>query len=210
MEETQYRFWGYVRYIMRIIRTKASTRGASKKGKAFERSIVDKILKAFISSGYTDFASLQKSDLIRTPQSGANYEKGDIVKRAEILKRTFPFCIECKANESFPILEELISSVALGKPHSVWWSAWRQANRQAKEMGEMPLLVWKLSRFPVMCAFQYDKWIIVTLFSVFLSHAVNVAVSILSEGGEFNKKLYLRDLSNNFSLGVLCKFKVKS
>lgn len=63
----------------------------------------------------------------------------------------FPFCVECKAHESFDY-------------HQFWTGLgpftgfWRQACDQAQVAGKEPLLILKRNRGPILCAVELGAW----------------------------------------------------
>ncbi len=110
------------------------------RGKYFEDQVAKLIREAFIkysnTPGLSDLDS--KAIMRRKVWEADHIERGDIVKWNPLVKRVFPFCIECKDVEALPTLDKLIS-----KRNKQWMKYWEQAADQAHLMSEIPMLVWK-------------------------------------------------------------------
>lgn len=87
------------------------------------------------------------SEFTRTPSSGGFKTKkfrndwnaeGDIVTPDE----TFPFCVECKWQENWTMMQLLTSDVC--DP----WQWWEQTVKQTMGTNKIPLLIFKKNRYP--------------------------------------------------------------
>ena len=190
---------------------KAGKAGSGRKGKSFERDIAGRIRDAFKTTGDPAFADLEERHLFRTPQSGGGYDKGDITKRHAELSIAFPWTVECKCNEGFPLLEQLMQN----RNHRLFQKSWEQVCDEAAYNKEYPLLVWKLNLLPAMCAypranamnvldanlsetalasFWYASDLTIILFDDFVSAAVHAGLRYLRayQGSEL-KDQYIFD-----------------
>lgn len=85
----------------------------------------------------------------RTPGSGALNEKHGLKGDLYIPNKENLFCVECKHYEE----DHLTSKVLSGKtPQLIEW--WKQALRQADQVGRKPLLIFKHNRSKMFVAYE--------------------------------------------------------
>lgn len=109
------------------------------KGSRFEASIVDILKKHTELKWY------------RVPLSGAGHQKGDVY----LMNQRNTYTIECKHYADDSISSKLLTGKVLAQNIEKWWE---QAEREANEMDNKPLLVFKHDRSkPLVCCLDKPK-----------------------------------------------------
>lgn len=121
------------------------------KGNGFERE-VSKLLSLWISKGEDKYLFWRSaSSGAMAPRAGTDY--GDITSmKPEGYPLIDKFTIECKRNKRWDLFTIMTSDKT---PLNKWWE---QTENQSDEAGNVPLLVFKLDRYPIMCAMDLSDY----------------------------------------------------
>jgi Holliday junction resolvase len=111
----------------------------------------------------------------RTPGSGALNEKHGLKGDLYIPNKENLFCVECKHYEE----DHLTSKILSGKnPQILEW--WKQALRQADQVGRKPLLIFKHNRSKMFVA--YEEMPVTSIDFIYLSvDSYELYISLLEE-----------------------------
>ena len=121
------------------------------KGNSFERE-VSKALSLWISEGKDKYLFWRSaSSGAMAPRAGTDY--GDITTmKPEGYPLIDKFTIECKRSKRWDLFTIMTSDKT---PLNKWWE---QTEKQSDEANNVPLLVFKLDRFPIMCALDFSDY----------------------------------------------------
>ncbi len=125
--------------------------GGKRKGNAFERAIMNKIVKTFSPFGIT------VTDAFRSILSGGHKDSCGDISFSPALIKMFPFSIECKFYKKIDMYNLLVPWEKMGKSNKfkMWWNQTLEGAKKNPKLA--PLLVFKSNNNEIMCMAYYGN-----------------------------------------------------